>query len=64
MTKLIDKPVVKGDIVEVQGAIVQKDDQDNPMNVIMNMMRGPKKRPTLGTIRLVVEKTTPASLIL
>jgi transitional endoplasmic reticulum ATPase len=58
--KLIDKPVVIGDIVDVLGAVYQKQDPDNPMGEFMSMiMRSPKRRPTLGTLRLIVENTTP-----
>jgi len=64
LAKLIDKPVVTGDIVEVLGAVYQKTDPDNPMNQMMNMfMRNQKKRPTLGLLRLVVENTLPANKI-
>ena len=64
LAKLIDKPVVSGDIVEVLGAVYQKTDPDNPMNQMMNMfMRSHKRRPTLGLLRLVVENTSPANKI-
>jgi transitional endoplasmic reticulum ATPase len=64
LAKLIDKPVVSGDIIEVLGAVYQKTDPDNPMNQMMNMfMRSHKKRPTLGLLRLVVENTLPANKI-
>ena len=64
LAKLIDKPVVTGDIVEVLGAVYQKTDPDNPMNQMMNMfMRSHKRRPTLGLLRLVVENTLPAKKI-
>ncbi len=64
LAKLIDKPVVSGDIVEVLGAVYQKTDSDNPMNQMMNMfMKSHKKRPTLGLLRLVVENTLPANKI-
>ncbi len=64
LAKLIDKPVVAGDIVEVLGAVYQKTDPDNPMNQMMNMfMRNQKRRPTLGLLRLVVEDTLPAGKI-
>ncbi len=64
LAKLIDKPVVTGDIVEVLGAVYQKTDPDNPMNQMMNMfMRSQKRRPTLGLLRLVVENTLPANKI-
>ncbi|MFX1503613.1 MAG: CDC48 family AAA ATPase [Promethearchaeota archaeon] len=58
--KLIDKPVVLGDIVDVLGTFVQRDDGDNPMSEIMKMFQfGGKKRPTLGTLRLIVENLKP-----
>jgi len=64
LAKLIDKPVVTGDIVEVLGAVYQKTDPDNPMNQMMNMfMKSSKRRPTLGLLRLVVENTLPANKI-
>ncbi len=62
--KLIDKPVVIGDIVEVLGAFVSKDNNDNPMSDIMKMFSfGGKKRPTLGTLKLIVENLKPADRV-
>jgi len=62
--KLIDKPVVIGDIVDVLGAFVQKDDNDNPMSEIMKMFPfGAKKRPALGTLRLIVENLKPSDKV-
>ena len=64
--KLIDKPVVIGDIVDVLGAFVQRDDPDNPMAEIMKMLpffKGGGKRPTLGTLRLIVENTRPSGKV-
>ncbi|MHA1757429.1 MAG: CDC48 family AAA ATPase, partial [Promethearchaeota archaeon] len=60
--KLIDKPVVMGDIVDVLGAFIQRPDPDNPMNDIMKMLpffKNPGKRTTLGNLRLIIEKTIP-----
>ncbi len=58
--KLIDKPVVIGDIVDVLGTFVQKEDSENPMSDIMKMFQmGGKRRPTLGTLRLIVENLRP-----
>jgi transitional endoplasmic reticulum ATPase len=60
--KLIDKPVVIGDIIEIQGAVIQSNDPDNPMNELMKMMpmfKTQKRKPTLGTLRLLVEETMP-----
>jgi len=64
--KLIDKPVVIGDIVDVLGTFVVKDDPDNPMNDIMKMLpffKGSSRRPTLGTLRLIVENTRPSGRV-
>jgi len=59
-SKLIDKPVVIGDIVDVLGTFVQRHDQDNPMSDLMKMFQlGGKKRATLGTLRLIVENLNP-----
>ncbi len=59
-SKLIDKPVVIGDIVDVLGTFVQRQDQDNPMSDLMKMFQlGGKKRATLGTLRLIVENLKP-----
>jgi len=63
-SKLIDKPVVIGDIVDVLGTFVQKEDQDNPMSDLMKMLPfGAKKRTTLGTLRLIVENLKPANRV-
>jgi len=64
--KLIDKPVVIGDIVDILGTFVVKDDPDNPMNEIMKMLpmfKGGTRRPTLGTLRLIVENTKPSGKV-
>ena len=58
--KLIDKPVVIGDIVDVLGTFVQQESGDNPISDMMKMFQmGAKKRPTLGTLRLIVENLRP-----
>ncbi len=65
--KLIDKPVVVGDIVDILGSFVHKDDPDNPMNDLMKMLPffkgGGTKKPTLGILRLIVENTSPTRKI-
>lgn len=64
--KLIDKPVVLGDIVDVYGSFVQQSGSDNPMSDLMKMFpfkMGSKKRPTIGTLRLIVENTKPSGKI-
>jgi transitional endoplasmic reticulum ATPase len=61
--KLIDKPVVTGDIVDVLGAVYQKKDPSNPMDFMGMFMKAPKRRPTLGLLRLIVENTKPQGKI-
>jgi transitional endoplasmic reticulum ATPase len=64
--KLIDKPVVIGDIVDILGTFIQEDDPDNPLNDIMKMMpffKGGARRTTLGTLRLIVENTKPSDKV-
>ncbi|TXT59795.1 MAG: Cell division cycle protein [Promethearchaeota archaeon] len=64
--KLIDKPVVIGDIVDVLGTFEKKSDPNNPMNDIMKMFpfkMGNKKNTTLGTLRLIVENAKPSNQV-
>jgi transitional endoplasmic reticulum ATPase len=64
--KLIDKPVVIGDIVDVLGTFVKQNDQNSPMNDIMKMFpfkMGNKKNTTLGTLRLIVENAKPSGQV-
>ncbi|MHA1535549.1 MAG: CDC48 family AAA ATPase [Promethearchaeota archaeon] len=59
--KLIDKPIMAGDIIDVPGAIIKTDENNNPMNGFMRMfnMGGGTRRPTLGPLRLIVLNTKP-----
>ena len=59
--KLIDKPVMVGDLIDVPGAFIKSDEGSNPMGGFMRMlnMGGNPKRPTLGPLRLVVLDTNP-----
>jgi len=59
--KLIDKPVMTGDLIDVPGAYIKSDEGSNPMNGFMRMlnMGGTQKRATLGPLRLVVLNTRP-----
>ena len=59
--KLIDKPIMAGDIIDVPGAIIKTDESNNPMNGFMKMfnMGGSTRRPTLGPLRLIVLNTKP-----
>ncbi|MHA1689929.1 MAG: CDC48 family AAA ATPase [Promethearchaeota archaeon] len=64
--KLIDKPVVNGDIVDIVGTFTIRKSEDDPMEDLMKMMpffRGGKRGPTLGTLRLVVEETYPSGRV-
>jgi transitional endoplasmic reticulum ATPase len=64
--KLIDKPVVLGDIIEVLGEVYQTAENDNAMNDFMKMMpmfRTQRKKPTFGTLRLIVEDTMPTDKV-
>ena len=63
--KLIDKPVVIGDIIDVYGTF-QETDSDNPMNEIMKMLpffKGGSGKPTIGILRLIVENTRPSNKV-
>jgi len=63
-SKLIDKPVVIGDMVEVLGTFVKTDDKDNPMSDIMKMFQlSGRRRSLLGTLRLIVENLKPAGYV-
>ncbi|MHA1932678.1 MAG: AAA family ATPase, partial [Promethearchaeota archaeon] len=63
-SKLIDKPVVIGDVVDVLGTFIQKDDGDNPMSEIMKMFQmSGRKRTALGTLRLIVENLKPSDKV-
>ena len=63
-SKLIDKPLVIGDIVDVYGTFVQRENSDNPMSDLMKMFQlGSKKRATLGTLRLIVENLKPSDRV-
>ncbi|TFF98507.1 MAG: AAA family ATPase [Promethearchaeota archaeon] len=64
--KLIDKPVVIGDIIEVYGSFIKKDDDKNPMKDLMKMFPfnvKDKETPAIGTLRLVVENSTPSDKV-
>ena len=64
--KLIDKPVVIGDIVDIYGSFIKDKDSDNPMNDIMKLFpfkMGNKKRSTIGTLRLIVENCKPTGKV-
>jgi len=60
--KLIDKPIMAGDIIDIPGAFLKSDENYNPMNGFMRMlnMGGGSKKPTLGPLRLIVLNTKPS----
>jgi len=58
--KIINKPVVMGDIIEILG--LQGSDPENPVNRIMNSFSKPP-RNLIGSMRMVVEKTKPPNKI-
>ncbi|NHJ20690.1 MAG: AAA family ATPase [Candidatus Lokiarchaeota archaeon] len=59
--KLIDKPITAGDIIDVPGAYIQVEEDNNPMNGFMRMFGGGvgARRPTLGPLKLIVLNTKP-----
>jgi len=64
--KLIDKPVIIGDIVDVYGTFVKQSQQDNPMKELMKMFpfkMGDNKGATIGTLRLIVENSEPSGKV-
>ena len=65
-TKLIDKPIVIGDIVEVVGSMIQTSEGD-PMEEFAKMfsfVKGSKRsRGTPGILRLKVENVVPADRV-
>ena len=60
--KLIDKPLVSGDIVDTEAAYIQGNEQFNPMEGFMKMFNQGRKaaKPSLGPLRLIVVRTKPA----
>lgn len=65
-SKLIDKPVIIGDIVDIVGSFIRKEDGDNPMMDMLNMFQGmgrKAQRPTFGPLRLIVENTHPSGKV-
>ena len=66
-TKLIQKPVVIGDIISVMGAIIRTTDADDPMKEFAKMfpfMKGSMRdRGTIGNIRLIVDNTVPSDRV-
>ena len=62
--KLINKPVVKGDIIDILGASYQESDPEDPVNHIMKLFsKSPRKKKMMGSMRMVVEKTQPPNKI-
>jgi len=62
--KIIDKPIVKGDIIDILGASYQESDPEDPVNHIMKLFSKPqRKRNFIESMRMVVEKTQPFNKI-
>lgn len=62
--KLIGKPVVNGDVIDILGNSYQNSDPSNQINQIMILFRkSPKINSKSGLMRLVVEKTRPSNEI-
>lgn len=62
--KLIGKPVVNGDVIDILGIYYQSNDSSNQINQIINLFReSPEINNRSGLMRLVVEKTTPPNEI-
>jgi len=62
--KIINKPIVMGDIVEILDAIYQESDPKGPVKHIMKLFaKAPRKRNLIGSMRMVVENTFPSNKI-
>jgi len=62
--KMINKPIVKGDVVEILDVVYQESDPEDPVNHIMNLIsKTQRKRNFIGSMRMVVEKTLPSNRI-
>jgi len=63
-TKMINKPIVRGDVVEILDVVYQESDPEDPVNRIMKLFsKVPRKRNLTGSMRMVVEKTQPSNKI-
>jgi len=66
-TKLLQKPIVIGDIISIMGDIIQSGDPDDPMSEFAKMfpfMKGSiRSKGTLGTLRLIVDNTEPSGKV-
>jgi len=60
--KIINKPVVMGDVIEILGGVYQESDPEDPVNRIMKLFSKPR-RNLIGSMRMVVEKTQPPNKI-
>jgi transitional endoplasmic reticulum ATPase len=66
-TKLLEKPIVIGDIISVMGTIIQSDDSEDPMKEFAKMfpfMKGSmRNKGTIGNLRLIVDNTEPSGKV-
>ncbi|MHA1319354.1 MAG: zinc ribbon domain-containing protein [Promethearchaeota archaeon] len=61
---MINKPIVRGDVVEILDVVYQESDPEDPVNHIMKLFpKAPRKRNLIGSMRMVVEKTLPSNRI-
>ena len=59
--KIISKPIVKGDIVEILDAENQDIDPEDPVDHIMKLFsKGPRKKNLIRSIQMVVENVIPS----
>jgi hypothetical protein len=62
--KLIGKPLVNGDLIDILGKSYQNDDPSNQINQIQNLFREPPNiNNNSGLMRLIVDNTTPSNEI-
>ncbi|MBY8987336.1 MAG: AAA family ATPase [Candidatus Lokiarchaeota archaeon] len=63
--KLIDKPIMAGDIIDIPGAFIKTDEDNKPVPGFMRMYNrgGSSKRPTLGPLRLIVLSMKPSDTV-
>jgi len=63
-TKMINKPIVRGDIVEILDVVYQESDPEDPFNHFKKLIsKTQRKRNFIGSMRMVVEKTLPSNRI-
>ena len=66
--KLVDKPIMTGDIIEIPGTLIKAGLEDNPMNGFMSKLGGGEggggaRRPALGPLKVIVLSTNPTDRV-